>query len=58
MTSTTPTNDRTMPKPLTGDSVSAPMSTAMTAVTTGVAAMSSEESPAEIVCRPTVHRIW
>ena len=32
--------------------------TAMTAVNTGVAAMMSAESPAGMVCSPTVHRIW
>ena len=32
--------------------------TASTAVKTGVAAMSSAESPAGIDCRPAVHRIW
>ena len=58
MTSTTPANERTTPTPLSGLSVSVPMSTAMTAVSTGLAAINSAESPAGIDCRPTVHSIW
>ncbi len=58
MTSTTPTNDRTTPTALRALRVSVPMAAAMTAVRTGLAAISRAESPAGIVCRPTVQSIW
>ena len=57
-TITTPTNETATPAALAGLSVSAPTRAAITAVNTGVAAISSAESPAGIVCRPTVHSIW
>lgn len=47
----------TTPTALRGLSVSVPIRTAMTAVKTGVAAISSAESPAGIESSPTVQRI-
>jgi hypothetical protein len=58
ITTTTPRNDSTAPANFCGVSVSAPATTARTAVKTGVAAMSSAESPAGIDWSPTVQSIW
>ena len=48
MTSATPANDTKAPMSLTAFGVSAPIAIASSAVITGVAAMSSAESPAGI----------
>ena len=58
MTSATPANDTNAPMSLTAFGVSAPTAIASSAVITGVAAMSSAESPAGIVWSATGQRIW
>ncbi len=58
MTSATPANDTNAPMSLTALGESAPVAMARSAVITGVAAMSSAESPAGIDWSATGHRIW
>ncbi len=58
MTSATPANEMNAPMSLTAFGVSAPTAIASNAVITGVAAMSSAESPAGIVWSAIGHRIW
>ena len=58
MTSATPANDTNAPMSFTRSAYPAPTAIASNAVITGVAAMSSAESPAGIVCSATGHRIW
>ena len=58
MTSATPANEMNAPTSLTAFGVSAPTAIASSAVITGVAAISSAESPAGIDWSATGHRIW